>query len=258
MTHPLSFVPWADFFASWDWRQGEHVTVIGTTGSGKTTLLRALLRKRYDAGGAVAVLATKSRDANLDSWARLDGLTKVRDWPPKAPNVFKPPGDVVTPDGRRVSWKHRVMVWPMVDGMPLEQIDEHVAEVHRRAMAAMFWQGDWCVVGEELWELTRIGLGRSLEQLWTQGRSTRLSVIGATQRPVDISLFAYSQASHLFLFGESDERNLDRLRGIGGVNGKTLREAVLSLPEFDVVYIGPRSRRLVRTRVPVRKAAPSP
>lgn len=250
--HPQPFTPWASFFDSWEWRQGEHVTVLGPTGTGKTTLIRAAMRKRYDAGGAVAVLATKSRDTGLESWARHDDLTIVQEWPPRPPRRFRPPPDVETPHGP-VPWNRRVMVWPRPLDRPLAELDEITADVHRRALTDMFWSGDWCIAAEELWELHRIGLRSELEQCWTQGRSAGISLIGASQRPVQISLMAYSQPSHLFVFGDNDERNLDRLRGIGGMSGQEISRSVRALRGHDVLYIGTRTRELVRTRVPVRK-----
>jgi energy-coupling factor transporter ATP-binding protein EcfA2 len=253
--HPLPFTPWASFFAGFDWRQGEHVTVVGPTGTGKTTVIRAILPKRYAAGGAVAVLATKPRDRNLEAWARADNMTTVRSWPPRPPQFWRPPGDIVNPDGTTTRWDHRVMVWPQPAGMALGDVDQHIADTHRAAFTDMYWSGNWCIVAEELWELSRLGLDPEMSQVWTQGRSAGLSLVGATQRPVSIPLFAYSQPSHLFMFGDNDEVNLRRLQGIGGMSGSTLREAVQALRGFDVLYIGTRTRELIRTRVPVRKVS---
>jgi len=87
------FVEWEDFFARWRWHAGEHVTVIGPTGTGKTTVMRALLPKRYEAGGSVCVVGTKTRDTTLSEWAKADGLTRISSWPPKlARLVVEPPG----------------------------------------------------------------------------------------------------------------------------------------------------------------------
>lgn len=250
--HELPRTAWADFMASWTWRQGEHVTVVGPTGTGKTTLIRALLAKRYDAGGAVAVLATKSSDANLERWAREDGLTVVRSWPPRAPQPWRPPRDLILPDGRRVDWQHRIMVWPRPTDVPLREVHAAQAEVLRESITGMFWQGQWCIVAEEIGQLARrLGLADELVEVWTQGRSAGLSLIGGVQRPRFIPLEAYSQASHLFMFADPDEQNLRRLEEIGGMNADRLAELVRTLPMHDVLYISTRERRVTRTRVPV-------
>lgn len=250
-THELPLTPWSDFMASWDWRQGEHVSVVGPTGTGKTTLIRALMPKRYAAGGAVVVLATKSRDDNLAAWARHDRLTIVDDWPPRPPRPWRPPRPIVLPDGRELDWRYRIMLWPRPVDVPLNQMDDEQAKVLRDAITDCFWQGGWCIVAEELRELSALGLDRELVKVWTQGRSAGLSLIGGAQRPRHIPLEAYSQASHLFLFGDSDTANLRRLEEIGGMNSQRLAELVRTLPKHDVLYISTRERRVTRTRVPV-------
>lgn len=251
-SHAVPFTPWDAFMRRFSWRQGEHVTVIGPTGTGKTTVLRAILPKRYDAHGSVLVLATKSQDTNLDSWARSDHLARVDQWPPRAP-FWKRPGDIQHADGHVTPWDRRVMLWPRPFGMELGAVDDHIADVHRRAMTDAYWSGGWTIVGEELYELSQLGLDRELTKIWTQGRSAGLSLVGATQRPVNIPLYAYSQATHLFMFRDNDEVNLKRLQGIGGMSGRSLAGHVASLVGHDVLYINTRTRELIRTRVPIRK-----
>ena len=254
MDHELPLTPWADFMAQLRWSQGEHVTIIGPTGTGKTTLMRALMQKRIQAGGAIVVLATKPRDTALSSWARQDELTIVRDWPPRAPQRWRPPLDHITPQGRTLDWEHRVMVWPQADP---GRYAETLSAVHRRALVDMFVRGDYCIAAEELHYLcAELGLEKELNTIWTQGRSNGLSLIGGTQRPVNIPLYAYSSASHLFFFGDNDERNLARIQGLGGMAAENIRRQVGTLPKHDVLYVGTRDRVTVRTRVPIiqRKA----
>ncbi len=253
--HPVPFTAWEDFMAGWNWRPGEHVTVVGHTGSGKTTLLRAILRKREDAGAAITVLATKPKDKTLTAWARAASLTIVRDWPPRRPLLRTPP-TIITPTGRRVPWQHRLMLWPLVQGQALGERDEGMADVFRRALHSMFWQGSWVIVSDELLFLSKnLGLERDLVTIWTQARSNDVTLVGGTQRPRFIPLEAYSQASWLFLFGENDDENLARLKGIGGMSGRELIDMVRTLPDHDVLVVDTRGRvPLVRTRVPLRSA----
>jgi energy-coupling factor transporter ATP-binding protein EcfA2 len=233
-------VPWATFYRHWRYELGEHVTAIGPTGTGKTTLLRALLVKPMNAGTAVAVLATKPRDKNLDRWAREDGLTIVREWPPSWPWWKHTPPNV---DG--LPWDLRVMCWPQ----PVTD-KAHVRAVHRAALEDTFEHGNRIVVAEELLILCDIlGLDDELVTDWTQGRSNGVGVWGGSQRPTDIPLYAYSSATHLFFFGDSDEVNLKRIQGLGGLSGDRVRETVRALPHHDVLYVNTRRRVMVRTRV---------
>lgn len=57
----VPFMPWAEFFNWFDWRQGEHIALAGKSKSGKTTLARQLLPRR----DFVVVMATKKRDDSL-------------------------------------------------------------------------------------------------------------------------------------------------------------------------------------------------
>lgn len=242
MTELPPFVPWEDFYARWRWNAGEHVTVIGPTGTGKTTVMRALLPRRYAAGGAVCVVGTKTRDRTLSEWLKADGLTRVDTWPPRWPGKWwdRPRDD---------AWARRVMLWPELE-TPSDVYG--MGEVVRAAMAQMFTAGNWCVVADELWYwCAELGLEHELKTWWSQGRSAGLTVVGSTQRPVDIPLLAYNSATHLFLFGDNDERNLARVSGLGGLPTAELKRIISSLPFHEVLYVNTRLRLYFRTRVPV-------
>lgn len=216
--------------------------MIGPTGTGKSTVLRAILPRRYDAGGSVCVVGTKTRDATLDAWARHDHLTRVDTWPPRWPGRWwnRPPTD---------DWSRRVMLWPRLHTMADVR---DMGELVRHAMDSMFVAGGWCLVADELWYwCAEMGLAHELKTWWSQGRSAGLTLVGATQRPVDIPLLAYNSATHLFLFSDNDEANLARISGLGGLPSREIRGMVSALPFHDVLYVNTRRRVVLRTRVSV-------
>ena len=61
-------------------------------------------------------------------------------------------------------------------------------------------QGRWTIVIDEFWLATRLGLGDDIDELLTQGRSAKITTVVGMQRPVAISRFAISQATHVVSF----------------------------------------------------------
>jgi hypothetical protein len=219
----LPLVPWAEFQRRLDWRQGEHVTLVGPTGCGKSTLQLALLERRR----FVVFLASKPKDPILSKLSRI-GFVKRTSWPPGpldervtyAPRL-KNPEDVVT----------------QRDGF-------------RDAIADMYRQGGWCIVADELRYLTEyLRLGPLLELVWQQGRTLNLSLVAGAQRPARVPLSAFNQPTHLFLFRESDDRNLKRLSEIGTVNAREVRETVSNLGRYQFLHVNTRDGTLAVSRV---------
>jgi hypothetical protein len=105
---------------------------------------------------------------------------------------------------------------------------------------------------DELRYLTEtLKLSRHMELLWQQGRSVGISVVAGTQRPARVPLAAYDQATHLFLFRDSDRRNLDRLADLSGDVDKVLvRETVQTLAPHEVLYVDTRRGTMAITRSP--------
>lgn len=147
------------------WNVGEHIAVIGDTGTGKTTLMSRLAdRREYS-----AMLRVKDDDVKFRDMIRVK-------------------------DTRRMGslYETRLLVHP-----PFNQQRSVSADFFNRA----FQQGGWTVFIDELFYVTDVlRLKVHTEMLLTQGRSKRLSIVNGMQRPVNVTRFAISQATHVFCF----------------------------------------------------------
>jgi len=220
-----SRIGWTDFLEdTFDWRQGEHVTLLGHTGSGKTTLARHIIQKRSHK----LIFATKPRDPNIEVFKR-DGFYLSRVWP-------------VDP---RI--KRNVLFWPKI-----ERTTDIAAQADAIAncLQSVYRTGGWCLYFDEVRYVTdTLGLQRPLEVIWLQGRALKLSILAGTQRPAWIPREAYSEASHLFLWRSTNRYDLKRLEDASNVDTKELSPIVRNLPLHDVLYINTRDGSMIRTRV---------
>jgi hypothetical protein len=186
-------------------KQGDHISLIGSTGCGKTTLAfyGILPIREY-----VCICATKPRDPAL---VRLlsEGYVKIDEWPPPR------------------AWDKRVLLWPNARTITSTA---NQSLVFSKAIADIYETGAWCVYIDELhYMIDTLRMDRLLSMIWQQGRSMDISLIASMQRPAKVPLLAYSQATHLFFWRCSDETDLKRIGGIGWSNSKVIRDIVSRL-----------------------------
>lgn len=217
---------WETFLTRFDWRQGEHVSLIGPTGTGKTTLAVQLLpRRRF-----VAAIGTKPSDPTLQT-LRSDGYRLVTELPSQG----KPP---------------RVIVWPRNRTINRDA-KRAQADAIRDTLDAAYSAGGWCVFVDELAYVARsLNLAPELTDLWQQGRAVGVSLIGCTQRPRWVPLDAYSGASHLFLWRTNDADDIRRLAGLNGADTAAVRAIVPKLARYEVLYVNTRDDQMCITRPP--------
>lgn len=214
--------PWSDFLARLDWRQGEHLSLIGPTGGGKTTLALQLLPRRE----WVTVLATKPADPTLNK-LRRQGYKLIEKWPPPA-------------------LTQRVLLWPRFRGRR-DMVPQRAAIAE--ALTEMFAAGGWCIFVDELSYLSQmLRLDTDLRLLWQQGRALNLTLVGATQRPAWVPLEMYSQATHLFFWRTTDRTDLGRIGGLGGIDPGLVRQRVSRLAPHETLYVNTRTGEMLVTK----------
>lgn len=148
------------------WLAGEHMAIVGDTGTGKTYLASLLLEQRK------FVVSFKSKADKT----RL-------------------PGKIVRTNEYMEDLKtDKLVLYPRWS----QQMDEFI-----RGLERVWRHGAWTVYLDELFFLIST-YGKPMEnrinRLLTQGRSKDISVVCGMQRPVGISRFALSQATHLIVF----------------------------------------------------------
>lgn len=222
-------VPWDEFAARFDWKQGEHVALVGPTGRGKTTLALAILPRR----SWVCILATKAKDSTLAGLTgKRGGYKRITAWPP--------PNDTT----------QRVLLWPRWTGTASRGLQ---ARTIRRAVDDIFGEEAWCIFTDDVQYLTsELRLGDVLDTLWLQARSLGISVVAATQRPRHVPLNMWTMSTHLFVWGTAHKGDLKSLGELGGLNMDTIRSEVEHLTGHDVLYINTRTGALAVTRAPGR------
>ena len=209
---------------SWDYEPGDHVTIIGPTGSGKTYLGYQLMDACATPEVPGMVLVMKPRDSTVSKWSKSVGFLIVRNWPP-----LRSPWKPKKPRG----W----VIWPKHTFDP-DRDNEILHDVFRRAILDAYKKGKKILFGDEVYSLAvELNLTTELVTLWSKGRSMECGLWCATQKPTHIPLWAYSQAEHLFLHFDPDERARKRFSEIGGVNPKLVEAIVLSLKKHEWLYI---------------------
>jgi hypothetical protein len=224
LSNEIETVAWSDFLATdFDWRQGQHVTILGTTDGGKSTIMKAILpARRYR-----VVFACKPKDP-LISGLRAEGYEIIRNWPPH-PHI------------------ERCVFWPKIEKMS-DANTQRMA--FYSALYDIYERGGWCVAFDEAAYLARtLGLGHVLKFFYEQARTLNVSVVTLSQRPKEIPLLAYSCARHIFLLRETDAVNLKRLQEISGVNSAVVKEIVPTLGQWEALYINCRTGEMRITKV---------
>jgi len=225
-------VPRAEFIEErWDYRAGEHVTILAPTGNGKTTLAYQLLNATATEQLPAVSLVMKPKDATAVQFTKAAGFRRVAQWPP-VPSPWHP------------QKSRGYTLWPRHQMRDHEATLDHQAHVFHEALVDSYARGRRILFGDELYSLdNELGLRSDLVCIWTKGRSMACGLWGASQKPSHVPLWAYSQATHLFLSWDPDIRAQQRYGEIGGMDTDLIRAGLAQLDEFEWVYIHRAGRR---------------
>ncbi len=235
-------IGWDDFMTYvFDWKQDQHVALIGPTDSGKSTLEYSILPLRK----YVTFFATKPADKTLEAFARKGGYVRTADWPPRTGRFRK---HIATPEEmpRRILWPDA----STINSAPRQQ------EVFRKAFADIYASGGWCTVWDEFWMMCSIlKMEDEARIMLQQARSNDISFVMGAQRPSRIPLEVFDQSSHMFFWRDQDEVNLKRMGGIGWLSSGPIRAFVANLEPYQVLYLHTRKGHMYRTTAPEIKPA---
>lgn len=218
----------------WDYRAGEHVTILAPSGGGKTHILYELLEVTSRPELPAIVFVMKPRDETVDKFTKKTGFRIVREWPPpvRARLQSKPPG-----------W----VLWPKTTFDP-DVDDSRQYAIFQRCIRQSYRRGDRILAADETYslenELPHGGLTKDLRTIHTKGRSMKCGIWSASQRAAYINRWAY-QAHHLFLGFDPGDEEQKRLSEIGAaVDKRLVRTVVGQLKQWQWLYIHRDSRTM--------------
>jgi len=236
------------------WEPGEHVSYIGTTGSGKTTAIVSLLEMTPQ---HAVLIVTKNRDKLVTRLPSERGWQLARE----PEDVFRLMGKLTPRDrewweGQRERPPQRIVYWPKLPaGTSLEERGELLRWRVSAILDRAYERGDVTVaIDETTFASEELGLRRSLNQFWNEGRSSGISILAGMQRPALVPKVSRSQATYLGIFRTpepDDQRALAEMAGFA--DRATLRKEIDSLPRFHHLLVNTRTGDMYVTRVVIRK-----
>lgn len=242
-------MPWAQLYSylTVEFKQGDHVAIIGPTGAGKTHVAFPLAELRRQS----IVVACKPHDPLV-----VDALAHGY-WLNETDKL-----EIPYSDGRPLH--RRVIYWPRLGERTRRKLPQErilaAEKAHQKprvgsAIGYVRNEGHWCLVMDEgTWVCRDLGLQRDIDSALFQFRTLNSSVIILGQRPSWMGRYVLSSPTHLFLFSTNDRNDRKALGDIGGVDSKLVAEIVgrLDFDAHEFLYIDTRRRRMFRSVAPAR------
>jgi hypothetical protein len=221
------------------YKAGQHVVFAGPTQNGKTSLAFDLLAECATVDVPALVVVSKPTDPVSSKRGKELGYRRVEDWPPRT-NLKE-----IT-DGKPRGY----LLWPKFGDM-----DNDVAnarEVTSRFLAYTYANGarnkKAIVVLDDTYVKAKVlGLDRPMTTYHAMAGAMGIGAWTFIQKPTNAGetmLIAYGASDHLFLFYEPDKKYRERYGEIGGIDPKLVERAVMSLKQYQALYIRREGRHI--------------
>ena len=193
---------------AWDPENVPHHSIIGLTGCGKSYLAINGILRPMCAMDRVLLIDTKGDDPIVSKQGRaVRQIETPKFWKgmTRKPRPFDQWQRLVVSEDR-VEARHQV----------------------RTALNRAYDEGNWVVYVDETWDITGkdpevgLNLGGPMAKIWRKGRGRHVSLVAATQTPVEVPRLFYDQASFAWIGRIRDEERQKRLLEIGGMSKRDL------------------------------------
>lgn len=228
MPRVVQYYRQGEFFSNYfDWRPGEHISLIQPTGGGKTyTAYQAgdQILREYPSQRFVS-LNPKIDDESTRDWAARLDLKIIESWPPK----------------RELPWKTQprgYVFWPKhLKDVDAQENRIYLSDQFRACLKDQYFDGDTVTLCDDIYIIAVLmKLNMELEEFWTAGRSNGSALISCNQKPSgtkgggSVSSFSYNSPTHMILGKDTDENNIDRFGDIGmGIDKRIIEKIVRNL-----------------------------
>ena len=182
----------------------------------------------WEQGGAVVVVANKAKDPVLEK-LQSSGWHRTYDWPP----------DYEARQSRRV------LLWPKYSKASQARQGAPVIE---HALDGILREGRWFVgVDEARYMTEQLGLRQSLDELWHQSRSSKITLVASSQGVSWVPKGLTTQIRWIFLF--RPEHLEDRKEYAAVAGNKAIAEVLGTLRPHEFIIISRKDRAFYVSKV---------
>lgn len=220
----IEAMAWPEFVKRFgaQWKQGQHMALVGITGCGKTTFASQLLaNRRY-----VLALDPKGGDSSLSTLERR-GFQRITQWPP--PRQVRQ--DIA--EGRPAR---------LIVGQRLRARGDRakLRALLSDAIDGAFEEGGWTLYIDELQvaaDRRLMNLTAGIEENLIAARDRGVSVVTSFQRPAWVPRSASEMSTYLAVWYTRDVDTVNRLAEMMGMAKPDARAMVRGLGKYDVLVV---------------------